>query len=404
MSATLQPVTATAAAPKLEYVPKPQRIQSVDLLRGGIMIIMALDHVRDYAYYPVDPVNMQTTFPALFFTRWITHFCAPLFMFLAGTGAFLSLGRGKTKRDLSWFLFSRGAFLLVAEYTIMDVAWNFSWHPLPIFFITLSALGTAMIFLSGAIFFPRWLVISVCSALVLLHNAFDNYHAASWGHFYWVWALLHEQTFIKDAHGTVVLLTGYPIIPWIGVMPLGYYFGSILKMDPGKRQRTLYVLGGSLTAAFFVVRGINIYGDPQPWHVYPTTAQTVMAFFNCAKYPPSLDYLLMTVGPGIAVLPLLEIVKNRVAQWVTVFGRVPMFYYVIHVYVVHAVAVGLALAFHKPAPWQPLWFFTTIPANFGFSLWVVYGVWIAVIIALYPLCRWYADLKKRRKDWWLGYL
>jgi hypothetical protein len=175
-------------------------------------------------------------------------------------------------------------------------------------------------------------------------------------------------------------------------------------MEPVKRQRTLYALGGALTAAFFVLRAINRYGDPQPWHVYPTTAQTVMAFFNCQKYPPSLAYLLMTIGPGIAVLPMLENVKNRVAQWAMVFGRVPMFYYVLHVFVVHAVAVGLALAFHKPAPWTPLWFFGTIPANFGFSLWVVYGVWIAIIIALYPLCRWYADLKKRRKAWWLGYL
>ncbi|MFL6300657.1 MAG: hypothetical protein ACJ71N_08640, partial [Terriglobales bacterium] len=221
---------------------------------------------------------------------------------------------------------------------------------------------------------------------------------------YWLWALLHEQNFIKNQQGVVWLLTGYPIIPWIGVMPLGYYFGSILKMEPARRQRALYALGGSLTAAFFIVRGINVYGDPLPWHVYPTTAQTVMSFFNCTKYPPSLDYLLMTIGPGITVLPMLENVKNRVSQWVMVFGRVPMFYYVLHVYLVHAIAVGMALAFHKPAPWTPLWFFGSIPPNFGFSLWVVYGVWIAIIVALYPACRWYADLKKRRKDWWLGYL
>jgi len=381
-----------------------QRIESIDLLRGLVMIIMALDHVRDYVFHAVDPTNMQTTFPALFFTRWITHFCAPLFMFLAGTGAFLSLGRGKTKRDLAWFLFSRGVFLLLAEYTIMQLAWTFSFHWLPIMFITLSALGTAMIFLSGAIFLPRWLVVTTCLALVLFHNAFDNFHAASWGSSYWVWALLHEQNFIRDQHGVVWLLTGYPIIPWIGVMPLGYYFGAILKMEPAKRQRALYMLGGSLTAAFFVLRAINRYGDPQPWHVYPTTAQTVMAFFNCQKYPPSLAYLLMTIGPGIAVLPMLENVKNRVAQWVMVFGRVPMFYYVLHVFVVHAVAVGMALAFHKPAPWTPLWFFGTIPPNFGFSLWVVYGLWIAIIVALYPACQSYAELKKRRKDWWLGYL
>ena len=177
MSATVQPVAASAAAPKLEYVSKPQRIESVDMLRGGIMIIMALDHVRDYVHFPIDPTDMAHTTGALFFTRWITHFCAPLFMFLAGTGAFLSLGRGKSKRDLAWFLFSRGVFLLAAEYTIMQVAWNFSWHPLPWEFITLSALGTAMIFTAWAIFWPRWLLISVCSAMVLFHNAFDGFHA-----------------------------------------------------------------------------------------------------------------------------------------------------------------------------------------------------------------------------------
>src|SRR5258708_22863034 len=181
MSATLQPVAAAPAAPQQEYVSKPQRIESVDMLRGGIMIIMALDHVRDYAYYPIDPVNMQTTFPALFFTHWITHFCAPLFMFLAGTGAFLALGRGRSKRDLAWFLFSRGAFLLVMEYTVMQLAWNFSFHLLPIEFITLSALGTAMIVLAGLIFVPRSLMIGTSAAMVLFHNAFDNYHAASWG-------------------------------------------------------------------------------------------------------------------------------------------------------------------------------------------------------------------------------
>jgi len=404
MSSTLQPVAAQVVPPQGEYVSKPQRIESVDMLRGGIMIIMALDHVRDYVYYPVDPVNMQTTFPALFFTRWITHFCAPLFMFLAGTGAFLSLGRGKTKRDLAGFLLSRGLFLILAEHFIMRPAWTFGFTWLPIWFITLSALGAAMIFLSGAIFLPRWLMVSVSAAMVLFHNAFDGFHAVSWGSWYWVWALLHELAFVNDKHGTLVLLSGYPLIPWIGVMALGYAFGSVLKLEPGKRNRALYLLGGSLTLAFFALRFASVYGDPQPWHVYPTASQTVMAFFNCQKYPPSLLYLLMTIGPGIAVLPLLEGVKNRVGQWVIVFGRVPMFYYVVHVFVVHAMAVGLALAFHKPAPWTPLWFFTTIPANFGFSLWVVYGVWIAVIVALYPLCRLYADLKKRRKDWWLGYL
>src|SRR5437588_4540844 len=186
VSATLHSAARPIVVPQTEYVSKPQRLESVDMLRGAIMVIMALDHVSDYVYYPVDSVNMQSTFPALFFTRWITHFCAPLFMFLAGTGAFLALGRGRSKRDLAWFLFSRGVFLLLLEYVVMQLAWNFSFYLLPIEFITLSALGTAMIFLSGAIFLPRSVMIGGSAAMVLFHNAFDNYHAASWGHWYWV--------------------------------------------------------------------------------------------------------------------------------------------------------------------------------------------------------------------------
>ena len=403
VSAALQSAARPIAVPQTEYVSKPKRLESVDMLRGAIMIIMALDHVRDYVHYPIEPTNLQNTWPALFFTRWITHFCAPLFMFLAGTGAFLALGRGRSKRDLAWFLFSRGVFLLVMEYVVMQLAWNFSFHLLPIEFITLSALGTAMIVLAGLIFVPRSLMIGISAAMVLFHNTFDSYHAASWGSWYWVWALLHEQAFINGKHG-LVLLTGYPIIPWIGVMALGYAFGSVLKMETSKRHRTLYLLGGGLTLAFIVLRWTNWYGDPQPWQVYPTASTTVMSFLNLQKYPPSLLYLLMTIGPGIMLLPLLEKVKNRAGQWVIVFGRVPLFFYVVHVFVVHAVAVGMAFAAHKPVPWTPLWFFGTIPANFGFPLWVVYVIWIAIIVALYPVCRWYAELKKRRKDWWLGYL
>src|SRR6266404_3602050 len=306
VSATLQSAARPIVVPQTEYVSKPQRLESVDMLRGAIMIIMALDHVRDYAYYPIDPVDMAHTTGALFFTRWITHFCAPLFMFLAGTGAFLALGRGRTKRDLAWFLFSRGVFLLVMEYVVMQLAWTFSFQWLPIMFITLSALGTSMIVLAGLIFVPRSLMIGGSAAMVLFHNAFDNYHAASWGHWYWVWALLHEQNFIKNKDGVVWLLTGYPIIPWIGVMALGFAFGSVLKMKASKRHRTLYLLGGGLTLAFILLRWTNWYGDPQPWHVYPTASLTVISFLNCQKYPPSLLYLLMTIGPGIAFLPLLE--------------------------------------------------------------------------------------------------
>jgi uncharacterized membrane protein len=387
----------------MDIAVKPARLQSVDMLRGAIMIIMALDHVREYVHFLIEPVDMQHTWPMLFFTRWITHFCAPLFMFLAGTGAFLSLGRGKSKRDLARFLFTRGVFLIAAEQTIMQVGWTFRFQLLPFHVAILGALGLAMVALSGLIFLPPSLIIGLSAAMVLLHNAFDNFHAASWGDMRWIWGLLHEG----GAFGppTAPLLTvDYPLIPWIGVMALGYAFGSVLKMEASKRHRTLYFIGGFLTLVFFVLRWANVYGDPHPWQVYPTASLTVISFFRCAKYPPSLLFLLMTIGPGIAVLPLLERVKNRVGEWIIVYGRVPMFYYILHVYLVHAIAMGLAAAGHRAIPRIPSFMLDQVPANWGFPLWVVYVVWMVVVVALYPVCRWYAELKKRRNDWWLGYI
>src|SRR5262249_11087567 len=199
---------------------------------------------------------------------------------------------------------------------------------------------------------------------------------ASWGHWYWVWALLHEQNFITTQSGKLWLLAGYPLIPWLGVMALGYALGPIIKLEEAKRRRALYALGGGLTVAFFILRWTNWYGDPGPWQHYPSASTTIMSFFNTQQYPPSLLYLLMTIPAGIALLPVLEKVKNRVGDWVIVFGRVPMFYYVVHVAVVHAVAVSMALAFHRTAPWTPTWFFATTPTNFGFPLWIAYLVWI----------------------------
>jgi uncharacterized membrane protein len=397
------PTRASATAPAFQH--KPARLESVDLLRGGIMIIMALDHVRDYVSgFAYSPTDLAHTTPALFFTRWITHFCAPIFMFLAGTGSFLSLGRGKTKGDLSRFLLTRGLFLLVLEQTVMRLGWNFRLGA-PLWSGILFAIGMSMIALAGVIHLPRTVMVGISLAMVLLHNTLDGFHAEFLGKARWLWAILHESgNFGHYADGAVVFRVLYPLIPWIGVMALGYALGPIFKREASSRHRVLYALGIGLTLAFILLRWVDVYGNL--WHRvhYDSAMLTALSFFDVTKYPPSLDYLLMTLGPGIALLPLLEKAKGRVAQWVLVYGRVPMFYYVIHVYLAHTVGVVLALAAGKTIPWLNPAMRGVVPANSGFELWVVYVAWIFVFVALYPACKWWMNLKRRRNDWWLGYL
>ena len=396
---------ATAPGPSLRLQSKPARLESVDLLRGAVMIIMALDHVRDYVSgFPFSPTDLTHTTPGLFLTRWITHFCAPLFMFLAGAGSFLSLGRGKTKEDLSYFLVTRGFFLIVAEQTLMRLGWHFRMGA-PLWSGILFAIGVSMLALAGLIHLPRPVMIGGSLAMVLLHNLLDPFHAEFLGQARWVWGLLHDPGIYGHyADGTPVLRVLYPVIPWIGVMALGYAFGPVFKMEKERRHRVLYATGIGLSIAFLLIRWVDVYGNL--WHRvhYASPVLTALSFLDCTKYPPSLDYLLMTIGPGIALLPLLEKAKGRVAQWVLVYGRVPMFYYILHIFLAHIAGVALALATHRYVPWTAPTLWTSFPRNFGFSLWVVYAVWIFVVISLYPACKWWAGLKRRRNDWWLGYL
>ena len=385
--------------------PKPARLESVDLLRGGIMIIMALDHVRDYVSgFAYSPTDLAHTTPGLFFTRWITHFCAPLFIFLAGTGSFLSLGRGKSLHELSHFLVTRGLFLIVIEQTLMRLAWNFRLGA-PLWSGILFAIGMSMIALAGMIHLPRRVMIGISLAMVLLHNTLDGFHAEFLGRARFLWALLHESgNFGHYADGAVVLRVLYPLIPWIGVMALGYALGPVFKMEEVRRHRVLYALGIGMTLAFVLLRWVDLYGNL--WHRvhYDSALLTTLSFFDVTKYPPSLDYLLMTLGPGLALLPLLEKAKGRISRWVLVYGRVPMFYYVLHVFLAHTVGVVLALAAGRVVPWVNPVMRNVIPPNYGFSLPVVYAAWVFVFVALYPACKYWMGLKKRRNDWWLGYL
>jgi uncharacterized membrane protein len=384
---------------------KPARLDSIDLLRGIAMVVMALDHTRDFFHYArFDPLDLQFTTPILFITRWITHHCAPGFVFLAGTGAFLSLGRGKTRADLSRFLITRGLWLIVLELTVVRFGWLFNVDYSFSFGQVIWAIGWSMVFLSGLIFFPRWALSVVSIGMIGLHNAFDGVQADTPGALGWIWQILHVQSPIVYSPNAIFFVA-YPLIPWIGVMAAGYLFGSLLQREESARRKTLYRLGFGLIAGFVVLRALNIYGDPHPWSVQGSTVHTILSFLDTHKYPPSLLYLMMTLGPAIAVLPLLERWRNGFASFLTVFGRVPLFYYVLHLYLIHLCAIAAAIVVGiNPA----FLFSNTFPGRwqvpYGFGLPTVYLVWIGVVLVLYFPCRWFADLKRRRRDVWLSYL
>jgi len=382
-----------------------QRLDAVDLLRGIAMVLMALDHVRDFFHASrIDPLDLAQTTPLLFLTRWVTHHCAPAFVFLAGTGAFLSLSRGKTVPQLSRFLLTRGLWLVLLEITVVRFGWLFNLDYSLVFAQVIWAIGWSMVALAGLVFLPRRAIAAVSLGMICLHNAFDGVDPAGLGPFAWLWQVLHVQSAIEYAPGWN-LFVAYPLIPWIGVMGAGYLFGRFLLQDEAPRRRSLVRLGLGMIAAFVVLRAVNVYGDPAPWTLQSGPLRTALSFINTWKYPPSLLYLLMTLGPAIAVLPLLERWKGGAARFITVFGRVPLFYYVLHLFLIHALAVAAAEITTGDAGFL---FSNTFPGMgpdaYGFSLPVVYLVWVVVIGILYFPCRWFADLKRRRKDPWLSYL
>lgn len=396
-----------APIPASPAVGKMPRLDSVDLLRGVAMVIMALDHAHHFfTIVRFNPVNFNDTTVAHFFTRWLTHVCAPAFVFLAGTGAFLfrTRGAGRTKRELSWFLFSRGVWLVVLELTVMRMGWQFSFDFSYAVGQTLWAIGWSMIVLSGLVFLPVSATTAFGLILIVAHNAFDGIKPKMLGDFGWLWKILHSGGRIQIFEN-YTLSAMYPLIPWIGVMAVGYAFGTILLKEEHQRRKTLVWLGGSITVGFLLLRWLNVYGDPSRWAVRFSPVWTLIDFLNCDKYPPSLLFLMMTLGPAIAALAYFEKLRGPIAKFFITFGRVPLFFYVIHIYVLHALAVvaayvtiggpGSLVGSQKPLD---------LPEGFGFGLPVVYAVWIGVSVALYPACRWYADVKRGSKNPLLSYL
>lgn len=407
----MQSIAIPAAAPQRTAV--TTRIESIDLLRGLIMVIMALDHVRDYFHADAlinDPTDLAKTNVVLFFTRWITHYCAPLFMFLSGISAFLSSQR-KSKKDLSFFLLKRGLWLILLELTVVHWAWYFNFVGQGVDLTVIWALGLSMILLAGLIHLPFWALLSVSVLMVGAHNLLDPIRVSGDGWQGFGWALLHEQH--AFTYNGFMVLVGYPIIPWVGVMALGYCLGTLYtKNYPAeKRRKLLAVLGFSLVGLFILIRAINIYGDPRVWSSQSTATLTFLSFLNTTKYPPSLLYLLMTIGPALLFLAWTERKPGWLGQKLTVFGRVPLFYYILHLYLAHLLAM-FATSFSGHA-WgdmilnYSLWSGRSSAQleGYGFSLGVTYLVWILVVVLLYPLCKWYDRYKTTHKDqWWLSYL
>lgn len=388
-----------------------KRVTSIDLLRGLIMIIMALDHVRDYFHngaYLYDPLDLDKASVPLFFTRWITHFCAPIFTFLAGTSAFF-MSQRKTKKELSIFLLTRGLWLILLELTVVNFGWNFDISFTNIYFITIWQLGISMIVLAALIHLPKKLIVIIGLVLVFGHNLLDNVHVAGNTLPAFGWALLHDQAFFSW-HGHNVLV-GYPVLPWIGIIALGYSIGNLYApaFDAAKRKKILLMLGGGAIILFILLRFINMYGDPHPWTHQPTAVYTFLSFLKVNKYPPSLLYALITLGSAMLFLAVTENASNKITKIISVYGRVPMFYYLLHIFIIHLAtltAAGLFTAFswHVWILKEPLWFTKTL-VGYGFSLGVVYLVWIAVVAGAYPLCKWYDNYKTNHKEkWWLSYL
>lgn len=402
-------------------------MDSVDLLRGVVMVIMLLDHTRDFVHRDTllfDPTDMSRTYPALFFTRWITHYCAPVFVFLAGTGAYFQLARGKSKRELSRFLVTRGLWLILLEVTVIRflVTWEYGLGFLGMLQV-IWAIGVSMIVLAGLVHLPLRAVATFGIGMIVLHNALDGFRVAPWqgpgsipdvaGK---LWMVLHQQgAFPVLGWPSPVVFVLYPLVPWIGVMAAGYTLGRVYEWTAGERRRKLMRWGMAITAAFLVLRLIDVYGDPNGWSPQGTVVMTVASFLNAQKYPPSLLFLAMTLGPALICLSLWEGYNAPQADgrrsWFTraliTYGRVPLFFYICQWIWAHSIGYLLTVAAGKDASY----FFQLpgpgiqIPPDAGFDLWLVYVAWIAGAAAIYPLCRWYAGLKARRRDLrFLGYL
>ncbi len=409
MSIALQPTPAVATPASTS------RIASIDIIRGAVMILMAIDHVRVYSGLPAGGPTY-----GIFFTRWITHFCAPAFIFLAGTSIFFY---ARKHADVSRFLVIRGLWLIFLELTILRLAWTFNFDFAHYEMAgVLWVIGCCMILMAALVKLPPAVTGVIGVVIIAGHNLLDSrfwqiVKGLDTSRFSGLWKILYigfyagPVQFGPDGPNLIVL---YSLIPWIGVMAAGYAFGRIVMLEPNRRNRICLALGLGAIALFIILRGFNLFGDPRPWHrsVIPGNGGPAMpgllSFLNCNKYPASLDFLLMTLGPIIALIPVLESARGALARTTALFGRVPFFYYVLHIPLVHLLALVVSkvrLGFVSP------WLFENHPMGnseppdgYMWSLPLLYLVWAIAIAGLYVASKWFADVKARRTDWWLKYI
>ena len=384
--------------------PADGRLTSIDMLRGVVMILMALDHVRDFFGVPgISPTNLAQTTVPLFLTRWITHICAPVFFLLTGTGACLSRGR-KSIPELSRFLFIRGMWLILLEVTVIRcLGFQFNFDYQVTMLVVIWALGWAMIVLAVLVWLPAPAVLMFGAAIIAGHNLLDNVRSA-----HPLWIILHSPGFVVNRPGFVVF-AAYTLIPWVAVTAVGYSLGQIYRWSPERRRAFLLRLGVGLTAAFVALRALNIYGDPAPWAAQESPAFTVVSFLNVTKYPVSLLFLLMTLGPAFIILSVLDGRVPRLLRPALVFGRVPLFYFLLHLPLIHLLAVIVCYGQNGAVHWMfespdlgryPF----TAPPGWGLSLPMIYLLWVLVVALLFPVCRWFASVKRRRNSRWLSYV
>ena len=405
MSTILQP------APTVSAPVSTSRIASIDILRGAVMVLMAIDHVRVFSGVPAGGPT-----PALFFTRWVTHFCAPAFIFLAGTSIFFY---ARKHSDVSRFLLVRGAWLILLELTVLRLSWTFNldfahYEMAGVLWV----IGWCMILMAGLVKLPLSVSAAFGAIIIAAHNLMDSRlwqlaDGLNASKFSGLWKILYfgfyagPLRFGADGPNLIVL---YSLIPWIGVMAVGYAFGEVLTFERTRRNRICLLLGIGAIALFLVLRGFNLYGDPRPW-AHPTPQHPMpaaLSFLNCTKYPASLNFLLMTLGPTIALIPFLESASGPLSRALVIFGRVPFFFYILHIPLIHTLALivsKIRLGYVSP------WLFANHPMGnpeppdgYTWSLPVLYAVWAITIAMLYFACRWFAALKSRRNDWWLKYL
>jgi uncharacterized membrane protein len=377
------------------------RIDGIDMLRGLVIVLMVLDHVRDFFHrtaFTADPLALESGDPALFMTRWVTHLCAPTFVFLAGVSIWLQRANGKSRADLTRFLLTRGVWLILLELTL--VAWGFNFGT-GVFLQVIWAIGASMLAMAALVWLPRMALLALGVLIVAGHQLLAPIDPPDLGAMAPAWSATFE--FGPGLGGFVA----YPFVPWLGVMLMGYGLGELFRKPDAERTRAILMLAGAMLALFVVVRGLNGYGDPQPWTTQGDPLWTALSFINLGKYPPSLDYVLVTLGVSLALMPLLERLKGPVAAPLLTFGRTPLFTYVLHVFIAHGLALAVGAAMGVP----PSAFFNMlgdpsrlIEAGWGFGLPGVYIAWLATLALLWPLSRWFEGVKRRRRDWWLGYL